>query len=297
MKKLLSLIMALLLSLSLCACGGGEEGGGSEPPAEEGTEAIASAQWSNKTGSLTLDVVGAETFTDSYGQNAIRVYYDFTNNTELTVHLADELDNPVFTQDGTELQDTTCEVDLPESYNDFCSIRPGVTIRCIHEYALISESPVTVSLTATYSDEDGELMNFELDPANLPGAPAEPLAIEPITDPVWIKDLPSEGVYHDDFYVAILSAEVVGDEVHATFSYTNNSDMAVCFGYAVYDCFACQDGYELEQSEDFAYWEDIPAGETVEFTVTYQLISDSPVEIEVFDPWSDGGIGMIVNVQ
>ena len=59
MKKLLSLIMALTLSLSLCACGGGEEGGGSEPPAEEGTEAIASAQWSNKTGSLTLDVVGA----------------------------------------------------------------------------------------------------------------------------------------------------------------------------------------------------------------------------------------------
>lgn len=296
MKKLLSLMMALSLSLSLCACGGGEEGGTTEP-AEEGPEAIASAQWSNKTGSLTLDVVGAETFTDSYGQNAIRVYYDFTNNTELTVHLADELDNPVFTQDGTELQDTTCDVDIPESYNDFCSIRPGVTIRCVHEYALISESPVNVSLTATYSDEDGELMNFDLDLANLPGAPAEPLAVKPITDPAGVKDFPSEGVYHDEFNIAILSAEVAGEELVVTYSFTNNSDEEDCFGYAVYDSYAFQDGYELEQSEDNGYWEDVAPGDTVEFTITYDLISDSPVEIEVYDPWSDGGIGMNVEVQ
>ncbi len=90
----------------------------------------------------------AELVTDSNGDPAIRIYYEFTNNSDASTSLCNEL--YAFTyQDGISL-DTTYTTEESESDSDYYTeIAPGYTITCSCVYALRNQtSPVEAEVEA-----------------------------------------------------------------------------------------------------------------------------------------------------
>lgn len=257
----------------------------------------ASYEWED----FAISVVGAEQFTDSEGDEAIRIYYDFTN-------LSDEpessysLMSMLVTQDDYEQVYTFAdyEDDVPEYGNDSLKIRPGVTIRCIAEYSMKpSGGPVVVKFW-DYWDEEHELV-VQFDPQNLPGSPGD-WEIAPIVDPPWVLELPDRGSY-DDYDISIDAAEIVdgyeGEVVRIYYTFTNNGDEAVNFWSTVYPV-AYQDGVELNYGyaeEDVAEDEndtvDVQPGESIVVTTIYEIRSYNPVEIELEDFWTGERIGVM----
>jgi len=270
-------------------------------------EIMESISWSSKTGDFVLNVVGAENFTDEDGCDAVRVYYDFYHNGGYTAGLEDVLSDVIFEQDGTELDKTYESDEIPDVENRLRNLRPGTAIRCIDEYALVSEGVVSVSITV--QNDEKSVMSFDLDPANLPGKPLYELEYVKVTDPQWIASWPSDGEYHGGYYVTIKDTELVEDvygnkALRVYFEFANNAEEAECMGYAVYETCAFQDGIQLLEAvattyaeEEGKFWTDVEPGESIVTAMTFALNSDSPVEIEVHDPWADGGIGMIVTID
>ena len=242
-----------------------------------------------------VEVVGAEPFTDSDGKDAVRFYYDFTNNSDKLVSawtLYYEAE-----EDGYELVSTyaSYEDDVPEYGNDSLKVEPGVTIRCIDEFSF---HPDGSELIFTISDYDDEF-SVTFDPQALPGRPGdwEP---EPIDDPQLYLDYLSEGST-EDAYIAITSAEIVeqdrfwGDTpvLRVFFDYTNYEDDTSYITDEL-SIVALQDGIELESSyaeeeldSDDIWWDDVAPGESSSPTRCWALRTNSPIEVVVTDWWSD----------
>lgn len=339
LQVLMALVLSLVLALFLTACGGGgdepadgsggsgsavnEPSGGDadagdpEVPQPEPASAIASGEWEGYAGKVSLSIVGAEIFTDVNDGDALRVYYDFHNDGSniFTTHAGDELDRPVYLQDGAELGYTFAYEDVPEYGGDGLSVRPGHAVRFVEEYELVSaEGAVTVEQYSYSSDE--LVLSHEFDLANLPGAPAEALKKQTVSDPQWLAGWPSEGAYHDDYYVAITGHEIVdgregGSVLRVFMDFTNNSDEETSLSYELYWNRGFQDGVEIMQGipadsreEDGNYMIDVVPGGTVSAAYCYALNGSSPVEVELLDPWADGvrsdeadgGIGVVIDV-
>lgn len=336
MKKWIALFMTLMIVVAFSACGGKDE---KEPTSADGntsTEAsvtdaqqettlpdepaaddsLAKAAWSNKTGSFELRVVGASLFDDEDGEKSIRVYLDFTNMQDsYTTSYADEKKDVVLTQDGVELDDTDAVYgeDVTEYGNDKRNIRPGVTIRVIEQYTLVSET-AAVKFVFTAPNQDADIIHIELDPATLPGAPAEALTAEPIAAPDFNAGWPESGkctdyydreVQHD---VAILDAqfvESVREEklIRVSFTFTNNGDDETEL-FEACDLRVFQDGIQLAEGQakevtdsDRLFYDDADPGQSVTVSNTYILLSDSPVEVEVNDTWADSGMAKLFAVE
>ncbi len=270
-----------------------------EEPEEE-PEADAIELESFILGDFNVEFVGAELFEDSDGENAIRVYYDFTNNSDETVYPSSEVYFDVV-QNGHVLDTTyaSYDEDVAEYGNKSLRIRPGCGIRCIAEYALDAEEGI-VTMTISNWDDDEE--STEFDPAALPGAPAKAYEIEPVDDPKWISTWSDTGVYDDDFAVTITEAEV-GDDgygndmVRVYYEFTNNSDDKQSPSWATMIAF--QDGVELKTTypktytdEDDARTEDAAIGETVTAAKCFIVRTDSPIEVQ-FDSFGDCEVGAI----
>lgn len=281
-------------------------GAGADAPAEEPAEApdeAPAAQPAAQGGDFEpvggyvedgyIEIVAAEHFTDIDGKDAIRFYYDFTNE-------SDEIKNCAWNysfyaeQSGLQLVDTydNWEDDVPEYGNDSRYILPGVTIRCIAEYRYLpTGGPVTFSIS---DYEDGEVVAV-FDPENLPGRlgdwEPEPLAslfTEGLSDEIDI----------DDLYLFIDTAEYAepyfDDEelVRIYFTYTNNSDEEESC-YMAANIYIFQDGISLSSGtssegleSDELFYEYIQPGETVNCSSCWELREDSDdlvLEVVVFD--------------
>ncbi len=260
---------------------------------------------SGDVGEFHVEVVAAEQFEDIDGYDAIRIYYDFTNNSAETASAWDSLTVSVV-QEGYRAI-STCdnfEDDVPEYGNDGMQVRPGCTLRCIAEYSLNPEGgSVIVSFTDFWEEEPP--VEAEFWPQNLPGRPAETFLPAPVEDPLWMADWPDGGFYcGEDYYLYIDSAEYAeSDEgerlVRVYFEYTNLTDADQAFNMFA-NLMAYQDGIQLETGYpgttldlDSNYYMDAAPGETLMCTAYFVLRSENPVEIELVDYWGDAQIGCV----
>lgn len=260
-------------------------------------------------GICTVSFVGAEQITTQDGCDAIRFYFDFTNNTDRSLSLYECVTVEAF--QGGELciygyTDWDPVFSTKYEISDL-SIRPGCTARNAVQFeADMAGDAVSLVFTAL---EDGSSCSVEVDPADLPGAPGEELELEPVTSPPWTAELSDRGVYNVEYYACIDSAtfdlDWDGAELlKVRFEFTNNSSSSVSF-WALSYIFAYQDGIQLrtgipvaESAEDLAYYEAIAPGETIFSTVNFVLRSQSPVEIELVDFMSENGqnLGCVFNL-
>ena len=252
---------------------------------------------SGDIGDYHVEILAAEQFTDSDGKDAVRFYYDFTNNSDEVVTPNWEL-NFTAEEDGYELVTTyaSSRDNVPEYGNKSLAIQPGVTIRCICEYSF---RPDGGELTLTISDYSDELV-ATFDPKNLPGRPGD-----------WTPELnPEPGFFTGDFtddgssdyaHVYIDRAQRVsqdsyygnGDVIRVYFDYTNLEEedsyfSSNCTVRAYQDGIEMKNGYPKEYVDtDDQDYTDVAPGESISASMCWQLRSDSPIEIVVTDWWSD----------
>lgn len=274
-------------------------------PSGGGTTAYngTSVSWSE----CDLTVVGAEHFIDTKGKDGIRVYYDFTNTSDETTSAYSLLEFEV-TQDGYELMSTYVgyEEDVPEYGNDGLLLRPGATIRCILEYNMKQNGgPISVTLY-NFWDED-ETLTVEFDSQDLPGRPGD-FTYTPVTNPQWTAQWSDEGVYRENYYLFIDSAEIVegteGEQlIRVYYEFANNSDETTSLWLISSIC-VFQDGVELEEgypaayvAEDDNYYEEIEPGATIRASQCYVLRSGNPVEVEASGYWGEDSIACVFELS
>ncbi len=316
-RKLLSLILALLLCFTLFACDTDKDDDDDEDEDEDETEVTTLVDVSGVTGSKVdvpvagadlvsgyvddyfIAIVGAETVMDDDDKESIRIYYDFTNESDESTSVSMALSTRL-EQDGIE-NDTAYIYDdaVPESDNKYLDIRPGCTIRVAEEFVLTTTGNDVTFTIYDWLDDDEEL-TATFTPGSLPGAPSTDFEITPVADPNWLAGLSDKGDV-DDYYVAIGDAELTEDwdgeqAVRIYFDFTNNSGEDAYPGTLEYKAF--QDGVELEtayvydddvESDDVLY-DDIKDGATVKCSEVFLLRSKSNIEFEVSD-YGDDAIG------
>ncbi|MBQ3094091.1 MAG: DUF5067 domain-containing protein [Clostridia bacterium] len=302
-KRILAMLLAVMMMLTLAACDDKPE----TPETPDTPDAPAAVQLPTaEFTDYTVKFVGAETVAGEEGANLLRLYYDFTNKSE-------ETESPMsaisfdFVQDGSVLEDTVwAEEEAEEDGNEWLELRPGASLRCIEEIALLkNEGVVTVTVYDFTYDED--TLKFDVDLKALPGKPAEAFVIAPVADPKFTDGLPNKGTYEEDYEVSVDSVERTKGEdgedlIRVFYTFTNNADEEENMWFST-DIVVFQDGVELEEGypaeetdTDEAYNEDIATGKTISASVCYELLSDSPIEVEFYDGW-DATIGARFDVK
>ncbi|MBR5515439.1 MAG: DUF5067 domain-containing protein [Clostridia bacterium] len=310
-KLILALCLVATILFSFAACGSKVDNPDTEvketTPAEETKEEEKAFEPVSGTyEDFNITVVGAEAFKDHDDKDALRVYYDFTNNSDEPACAGSEVEF-LISQDGYSSESTYASAadDVDEYGNASLYILPGVTIRCIEEVVFKADGgSVEVKVTNLWEDED--VLTVELDSQNLP-APADKFEITPITDPTWAKDFPIEGNLGEDGYVKVLENEFTenydGDKLlRVFFEFTNTTEEPTNFFVESY-LYAYQDGVQLEvgyaeeeTAEDDAFDTDIEPDATVKASRCFKLRSESPVEIEVYDFMDEIPVGAIISL-
>lgn len=276
----------------------------SEPEETEAPEEIALSELPVVLDSddLRVEIVGAESFVDMDGRDAVRFYYDFTCAPDGEDTLAPWLALSFTSeQGGSELESTFAGFgdDVPEFANDTHSVEPGVTIRCVNEYALAGDGAVTFTVN---SDLSGESASAVFDPAALPGRPSDTWSAAPIDDPQFFIDYPN-AASTEGFDVEIVNAELTDSIIEGDpavlrmfFQVTNNTSEPT-EAFWLMNLEAYQDGISLsigipaeETETDAQYYNELPAGETVILSACWDLRSDSPVEVTVSDTFGMNGV-------
>lgn len=321
MKKWIALIMALVMVLSLCACGGKDPAPETpdepekpapekpvvEEPVDEPEEgpAVSLDPVTATLGDFEVTIQAAEEFTDIDDLPAIRFYYDFTNGSDHLTNAWLEL-NLEAVQDGKVLDTTYAptEEDVPEYGKADDNIIPGLTVRCIDEYLYDPDGGIVyLTIEEGYS---GDTMTMEFDPAYLQGRPEE-LEMPVISDPNFTANMSEEGSLADGYDIVIegfeFDEDYSGEEIlRVFFTFTNNSEEATSAFYETY-LDALQDGVELEGTyayedaeTDENYNVEIQPGESILCSVCFEIRSDSPVEFLVHDGWYDAEIGTVFDI-
>ena len=322
MKKLTAILLSLVMLVSFASCGNNsndpatpDDGNqtavdnnnqSTETPAPSG---LATGEWENNLGKFAVALVGAELFDDEDGAKAVRVYLDFTNKADsYTTSFTDEKNDVILVQGEEELDETDAPYgeDVAEYGNHKRNVRPGVTIRCIYQFALKEETG-TVKFTLTAKNQENAVITYDFDLAALPGAPAEAFVAKEIAAPDFNNGWPESGEIKDYYSgqaqhnLVIKNAEFVDGTrdtklIRVYYEFTNNKDEATDLFDAV-DLRIFQDGIQLVEGQanelcesDLAFSKDVEAGQTVTVSNVYILISDSPVEVEANDIWDDMGI-------
>jgi len=249
-----------------------------------------------------VEIVGAELY--SYQEeDYLRVFYRYTNLEDAISATYLQLDLAAY-QDGEPLEDSPySSSEVYEYDNEIRVMQPGVTIDCVKEF-VVDPNGGDVEFVIADRFVDASLA-YTFDLQDLPGRPAL-LDIPKITDPTWISGWPDRGPcgFDGECEVYIDTAEVVeGYDDYAIlrvyYDVTNVSDEPCSFFAVSTEC-AFQDGVGLNYAsalnsvpEDDRIYDDIAPGETIRVACTYELISDSPVEVIAFGLFSDTGVGAV----
>ena len=319
MKKWIALLLALVMVLSLCACGKEpapetpdepEKPAPEKPVVEEPVEepdgpAVSLDPVTAQLGDFEVTIQAAEEFVNIDGLPGIRFYYDFTNGSDYLTNAWTELNLEV-TQDGKVLDTTYApsEEDVPEYGKDDDDIIPGLTVRCIGEYLYDPDGGIVyLTIEEGYSEDS---MSMEFDPAYLQGRP-EALEMPVISDPDFTANMSEAGSLEDGYDIVIEGFEFdegYGEEevLRVLFTFTNNSEEATSpfmatFLEALQDGVELEDTYAYEDAEtDENYNVDVAPGESILCSVCYEIRSDSPVEFMVHDGWEDPQIGTVFDI-
>ncbi len=152
MKKLLAIITAITLVLSLAACGGTTTSQGSQDA--EGTESV-----DNKLGSYSVDIKSCRISEDFEGKPIVIITYGFTNNGENSAAFYTSVSTEAF-QNGIGLNECYFAEDGANynSENQTKEIKTGATLDVEVAYNLNdTETDVEVEVTEWISLSDKKL--------------------------------------------------------------------------------------------------------------------------------------------
>ena len=262
---------------------------------------------SGTVGSSYISVIGAEEFYDVDNNAALRVYYEFTNNSEHEASANSSIECTA-KQDGSSLSATYAWDDTDVFGNDKLYIRPGVTIQCCCEFKYDPKGgSIDFAVAPASDDKSGGSVTATYLPGELPGAPA-PYVAETIDDPQWTYALPSEASI-DDYYITVLQAELTTDyysspAIRIYYEFTNNSQSDCSLNDALFTI-AYQDGIELKYTSELVgllsdenYFTPISPGQTVSVSCVFILRNNSsPVEAEVESYSSYNAVGQTYKIQ
>ncbi|MDR1131704.1 MAG: DUF5067 domain-containing protein [Oscillospiraceae bacterium] len=246
-------------------------------------------------GDYHIAVTGAERFTDIDGEDAVRIYFEFTNASGYSLSAWSALDYCAL-QGGDYLEENA-SYDSDAAYNLSRNIRPGITIQCAAEFKYDPYGgSVNFSISGYEDGERGGLVTASYLPGGFPGAPA-PYVIAPVRDPQWTLNVPEAG-FLDGFHVEVGDAELIEDysgapAIRVFYIFTNGGDYSTSLDNELY-LYTYQDGIELDYTyaaedsdTDLAFYEEIAPGETVTISSIFRLRNEtSPVEAEV-EAYSD----------
>lgn len=322
MKRLFALLLAVLMLLSFAACGD-KKPAGNDPATEEENDNAPSFTFT-KFGKAKVTLRGAEFVKDDDDEDFLRVYIDYLNmDATAAGHSPCSALEIQATQNGEELDtdefgaDDECHIleDLLFQYQ----VQPGIPMRTvINIYCSPEDGIVDVALHAmigswAYNEEDVEWFKFQIDPANMMGAPKKAYEIKPIAQPTYAKDLPTSGTSTsggNPFAISINGYELTTCDgqpalrVKMTYTHQHDWDMSP---YSALEINAYQDGIALEQgstwdlddttAEDEAYEAEITKGTTVECNAIFLLRGENPVEVVVEQPLDDLRAGITCQVN
>jgi|GEM_PF-6678383 len=278
MKKLLALLLALTMVLAFAGCG--------DKP-QESAEPASSGEVSEISGvvdNLSFNVVGME-LCDYWDNKALRIWADVTNNSQyIKEPRMLEGYSIIGYQNGEELETCLSDNRPEEEYYWISDFYPGTSARVAFSYQLPNDQD-TVSLWFEF--EDGE-KTFDIDLANLPGAPADKFTLAPITDTSWFT-AESETIEVFDVVYSVVGTELVpgydhngeADILRVTFKaqHAGTEDTYIGTPFTPF-----QDGLELDTAEakeksdiELEGATTIHPGETVNYTKDYMLYSMDPV--------------------
>lgn len=241
---------------------------------------------SREFGYFDIEILGGEPAEDDYDKNCFRIYYKFTNRSHNVLAPSVEVGSQAF-QNGKKLDTVYLISDVREDDYDYCHIMPDTSIICTVSYKLEDESPLEVHLYDDYaSPDDYVAMTFNVT-ENTGGFRNDfPL----VTSPQWTNVMDSSYDW-DDISCRIIGIgpgeSIFGDElVKVNLEFTNNGSETVQISELVaievyQDNVEMFSGYLDEVVNDFYY--DLAPGETVTATAGYELRSDSPVVVLVYN--------------
>lgn len=303
MKKFLAVLLAVVMVLSLCACGKKDTEkkpapAGAQIPDDELTHTFT------QFGNARIRIVGSEVVKNDYDEDVLRIYYEYTNtDSTLCGHYpVTSLQFLSVTQDGNECQEYTFtpwdDTYIPEDGNAYLYVQPGCTMRntvsfsCDPKGGTVKLSCYVMVGSWMYEEDSIQAFEFEVDPAKPMGAP-EPFVLPAVADPGYTDGLAASGVFgSDENKVTIHGLELTRDSegetvVRVKLTVTNNGKDAMSPALLC-DLELYQDGiglpypttWDMEEptAEDEAYEEELEPGETVNCNALFYLRNSDPVE-------------------
>ncbi len=336
MKKLLALLLALVMVLSITACGKKEETtvpeDGTNPLAIESTpvEEAEPDLWTHEFsqyGNAKIKIVGAEFVQDDWGDDLLRIYYEYTNtdNTANGHYPSTALEFFSITQDGNECQTgrfrSGDSMAIPEDTNNENYVQPGCTsrntilVQCDPDGGIVKVSCYVKIGNWVIDEEKTEPFEFEIDPNNLMGAP-EPFVLPAITNPTYTSGMSASGKmdFPLDSEASINGVELTKDNegrdvLRVNLTVTNNDEEELIAGLMA-SVELYQDGVGLPRAshldlddedvtagDEVYFGEDVYPGETVECSALFYPRTQSPVEAVLENVNSDLRLGACFDVK
>ena len=124
------------------------------PDAATTTETAPEDLSAGSLGDYNVSILRYDLIEDYEGSPAIRVYFEFTNNSSENASFLFAIDAVAF-QNGIELETAIVTDRVDEDDNNMKEIKPGTTITCTEIYVLDDQSPVEVEVSEliSFSDE------------------------------------------------------------------------------------------------------------------------------------------------
>ncbi len=224
-----------------------------------------------------FEIVGAEQYTDLDGETAVRLYIDYTNNSDDYISFYTAVYCEAF-QDGYQLMEAYPDYDMPEVNSASKYVLPGCSVRVVQEYIFKPDGGQLEFKLYKSSVDDAVVVT--MDPASLPGAPTEPFVYSTSDSSALVAGLSDSGSLNGVYDVAIRDVEMTenweGDPLVRVFmDFTNNSEETTTLWDQTLIT-VMQDGVQLDS--DFAneridsddhYSTDVEPGETITISVCY----------------------------
>lgn len=331
MKKIVALLLALVMVLSMAACGKKESGTdkpetsnapaaatpAATPAAADPTvEVVEDDEFTHtftQYGNARIKIVGAEATENALGEDVLCIYYDYTNT-------GDRADGRCpnatlrflsITQDGEECKNYL--LGGSELYiQPGCTNRNTFTVRWNPDGGVVKVSCYIMIGDWIYKIDDIEPFEFEIDPNNLMGVPA-PFELPAITEPTYTSNMSASGEWDllVNSEVSINGIELIRDRdgrdvVRVNLTVTNKGEEETGFGF-MSDMVLYQDGVALEHVSSVVLKDEdvidsdgrykVSPGETAEYSTLFYPRTKSPVEVVIEDGHSDKRLGACFDLE